>query len=276
VVVFDERGIEQARAAALPQELDRLRRPVDLERLAERGSLPERPRRARLSLEGLSDYRRGLLQRACADAGIETDGEPDLVIGRGRVVLEAMASGLPVYVYGDEGGDGWLTPERYDLLEADGFSGRAEPTATTFDRLRADLDAYDPAMGPANRELARAHDARQHARDLVAALDAIHPRRHPVDAPLRELARLVRVEAASGRRSEAALADAAAAHSRAQELEHELAESRARGDELAARVSELERELREANAPRDEPPAERGRGVRGLLGREGKVPSTEG
>jgi hypothetical protein len=276
VIVFDERGIEQARAAALPQELDRLRRPVDLERLAERGSLPERPRRARLSLEGLSDYRRGLLQRACADAGIETDGEPDLVIGRGRVVLEAMASGLPVYVYGDEGGDGWLTPERYDLLEADGFSGRAEPTATTFDRLRADLDAYDPAMGPANRELARAHDARQHARDLVAALDAIHPRRHPVDAPLRELARLVRVEAASGRRSEAALADAAAAHSRAQELEHELAESRARGDELAARVSELERELREANAPRDEPPAERGRGVRGLLGREGKVPSTEG
>jgi chromosome segregation ATPase len=198
------------------------------------------------------------------------------VIGRDLAVLDAMASGLPAYVYGDEGGDGWVTPERYHLLEADGFSGRAESTATTFDRLRADLDAYDPAMGTANRELARAHDARQHARELVAALDAVHPRRDPVDAPLRELARLVRVEAASGRRSEAALADAAAARARAQELERELAESRARGEELAARVSELEQALSEANAPREEPPAERGRGIRGLLGREGKVPSTEG
>jgi hypothetical protein len=276
VVVFDERGAEQARAAALPQELVRLRRPVDLERLGDREPLPERPRRVRLSVDGLSDYRRGMLQRACADAGIETEGEPDLVIGRGLAVLEAMASGLPAYVYGDEGGDGWVTPERYDLLEADGFSGRSEPTATTFDRLRADLGGYDPAMGPANRELARAHDARRHAQELVAALDAVHPRRDPVDAPLRELARLVRVEAASGRRAEAAAAEANAARARARELELELAASRARGEELAARVAGLEQALRAQEASRGDSPAERGRGVRGLLGREGKIPSTEG
>ncbi|HSB37886.1 MAG TPA: hypothetical protein VLD13_02265 [Gaiellaceae bacterium] len=274
VVVFDERTAARARAAALPQELVRLRRPVDLGRVVERGALPERPRRARLALQGLSDYRLGLLQRACADAGIEVDGDPDLVIGRRLAVLEAMAAGLPAYVYGDEGGDGWVTPERYELLEADGFSGRAEPGATTFDRLRADLDAYDPAMGPANRELAVAHDARRHAEELVAALGAIEP--HPVDAPLRELARLVRLEALASRRAEAATAEAAAAGARRLELERELAQSRQRGDELAARVAELEQALAAAEARVEEAGAHRGRGVRGLLGREGRVPSSEG
>ena len=106
-------------------------------------------------------------------------------------------------VYGDEGGDGWVTPERYERLEADGFSGRADPTATTFESLRADLEGYDPALGPAGRELAQAHDARAHAQQLVAAFDEVKPRRDPVDAPLRELARLVRVEAASARRAAA-------------------------------------------------------------------------
>jgi len=43
VVVFDDRSAERARAAALPQELLRLRRPVDLEFHAPRGPLPERP-----------------------------------------------------------------------------------------------------------------------------------------------------------------------------------------------------------------------------------------
>ena len=276
VAVFDERAAGRARAAALTQELVRLRRPVDLRRVAERAALPERPRRARLAAQGLSDYRRGLVQRACADAGIELEGEPDLVIGRGVAVLEAMAAGLAAYVYGDEGGDGWVTPDRYELLEADGFSGRADPGATTYERLRADLDAYDPTMGPANRELAAAHDARGHAEELVAALGAIGPRGAPVDAPLRELARLVRLEALASRRAEAAVAEAAADGARRLELERELARSRERGEELAARVAELERALAEAEARLEEAGAHRGRGVRGLLGREGRVPSSEG
>jgi glycosyltransferase involved in cell wall biosynthesis len=277
VAVFDERAAERARAAALPQELVRLRRPVDLERVAERGPLPGRPRSARVAPDGLSDYRRGLVQRACADAGIALEGEPDLVIGRGAAVLEAMAAGLPVYVYGDDGGDGWVTPERYELLEADGFSGRAEPGATSFDRLRAALEGYDPAMGPANRELAIAHDARRHAEELVAALlDAVQPRHSPVDAPLRELARLVRLEAAAARRAEAAKAEASAARGHLVQLERELAQSREGGGRLAARVAELEQELAAAEKRLEEAERHRGRGVRGLLGREGRVPSTEG
>jgi hypothetical protein len=252
IVVFDERSADRARAAALPQELVRLRRPVDLERRVPRGTLPDRPRRARLAFEGLSDYRSGLLQRALAEARIETRDDADLAVGRGQAVVDAMADGIAAYVYGDDGGDGWVTPERYELLEADGFSGRAEPSATTFERLRADLDAYDPAMGPANRELAAAHDARLHAQQLVAAFDEINPRRDPVAAPLRELARLVRVEAASARRADAATAEAQRARAHAEGLERELADARGHADRLAAKAEELRARVEEADAREQE------------------------
>jgi hypothetical protein len=279
VVVFDDRAAARVRAAALPQELVRLKRPIDTEHLTPRGPLPDRPRRVLLHLEGLSDYRRGLLQRACADARVEPGPDADFAIGRGVAVLEAMASGLPAYVYGDEGGDGWVTPERYELLEADGFSGRAEASATDFERLRGDLDAYGPAMGPSNRELAVAHSARDHAQELLEIFGSLAPRRDPVDAPLRELARLVRVEAATAGRADAATDEAYSAKARARELERELAEAHERNDRLTDRVAGLEQALREAQEREEAATAaaaQKQGGVRGLLGREGKVPSTEG
>jgi hypothetical protein len=265
VVVFDDRTAGRARAAALPQELVRLRRPVDLERFSPRGALAERPRRGSLRLDGLSDYRRGLVERAFAAVGIDTgEADPDLVVGLRDDILEAMAAGRAAYVYGDDGGDGWVTPERYELLEADGFTGTAEPHATDFERLRRDLEGYDAGMGPANRELAQAHDAREHAQELVALFEQLAPRRDPVDAPLRELARLVRVEAATGRRADAAAAEAAEAHARARELEQELAAAQQRVEELDAQVAELDRLRQEAPAS-----PEKSR-VRGLLGRAGQ------
>jgi hypothetical protein len=249
---------------------------VDTGRLTPRGPLPERPRRAELHLAGLSDYRRGVLQRACADARVETGPEePDFVVGRGLAVLEAMASGLPAYVYGDDGGDGWVTGERYALLEADGFSGRAEPNASDFEGLRRDLDAYDAAMGPANRELALAHDARRHAQQLIGVFDEVKPRSEPVDAPLRELARLVRIEAASARRAEAAASEAEAARARLGELERELDEAREHHTTLADRAAELEQAL-ELAQQQTGVAEQKPRRARGLLGREGKVPSSEG
>jgi hypothetical protein len=248
VVVFDDRTGERVRAASLPQQLVRLRRPVDLDRHAPRGALPDRPTRAGVQLDGLSDYRRGIVQRVFADARIELDDDAELVIGRGPAIVEALAEGRAAYVYGDDGGDGWVTPERYGLLEADGFSGKVEPTATTFERLRADLEGYDPALGPAGRELAQAHDARAHAQQLVAAFDEVKPRRDPVDAPLRELARVVRVEAASSRRAEAGARKAEALSGRASELERELAEIREHNDQLTREVEELRRRVDEAAA----------------------------
>jgi hypothetical protein len=248
VVVFDDRTSERVRAAAVPQELVRLRRPVDLDRSVSRGALPERPATARLRLDGVSDYRRGIVQRVLADARIELDDDADLVLGRGSAVVEALAEGRAAYVYGDEGGDGWVTPERYELLEADGFSGRAEPSATTFESLRAELEEYDPALGPAGRELAQAHDARVHAQALLAAFDEIKPRRDAVDAPLRELARLVRVEGASARNARAHARETEAAATRVRELERELAEARERNEQLTREVDELRLQAREAAA----------------------------
>jgi hypothetical protein len=279
VVVFDERGGERARAASLVHEIVRLRRPVDIDRFSPLGPLRDRPRAAVLHLEHLSDYRRGVVERACADAGIEAGPDADLVVGRGLQILEAMASGRAAYVYGEEGGDGWVTAEHYELLEADGFSGRAEASATDFERLRGDLDAYDPAMGPSNRELALAHSARDHAQELLEIFGSLAPRRDPVDAPLRELARLVRVEAATAGRADAATDEAYEAKARARELERELAEAHERSDRLTDRVAGLEQALREAQEREEAATAaaaQKQGGVRGLLGREGKVPSTEG
>jgi len=259
VVVFDDRTGERVRAAALPQQLVRLRRPVDLDRFVSRGELPERPSKARVHLDGVSDYRRGIVHRVLAEARIEVADDADFVLGRGQGVVEALAEGRAVYVYGDEGGDGWVTPERYELLEADGFSGRAEPGATTFERLRADLSAYDPAMGPANRDLAAAHDARAHAQQLVSAFDEVKPRRDPVAAPLRELARLVRVEAASARRAEALAATAGRTEARAEQLAHELAEARERADRLEVEAEQLRLRVQEADAREQESAERRGR-----------------
>ncbi len=268
VVVFDDRSGERARAASLVHEVVRLRRPVDTDRFSPNTPLSGRPGTALLQLEHLSEFRRGVVQRACADAGIKSGA--DLVIGRGRPILEAMAAGRAAYVYGEDGGDGWVTSQRYELLEADGFSGRAEPTATDYESLRRDLEAYDPAMGPANRELALAHDARMHAQELVRIFETLAPRRDPVDAPLRELARLVRMETAAARRARDAVADAYEARVRAEKLERELAHASGRNESLAARVAELEETLREAEAREAEAATQKPRGVRGILGREGK------
>jgi hypothetical protein len=276
VVVFDDRTAERVRAAALPQQLVRLRRPVDLDLHLPRGELPERPSRARVDLDDLSDYRRGVVQRVLVDARLELDDDADLVLGRGSAVIEALAEGRAAYVYGDDGGDGWVTPERYEQLEADGFSGKADPRAATFELLRAELEDYDAALGPAGRELAQAHDARTHAQQLVAAFDEVEPRREPVDAPVRELARLVRVESATARRAAATAECLQAAEARMRELEQQLAQARAARDELAAAAQELEQALRDAEAGTAESEAQRGRGVRSLLGREGKIPSSEG
>jgi hypothetical protein len=80
-------------------------------------------------------------------------------------------------------------------MEADNFAGMASDWSLTRDRLLADLEAYDPAMGQVNRDLVLAHhDAADHAHALVALFRGLSPRPEPVAGPLRELARLVRLQ----------------------------------------------------------------------------------
>ena len=92
-----------------------------------------------------------------------------------------MACGRAVFVYDRAGGDGWVTAENYEALEAGGFSGRSDlapPGPADFD-----LSRYSPDMGLVNRDLAvRHHRANVHAEELVALLREAEP---PPETPAR-------------------------------------------------------------------------------------------
>jgi hypothetical protein len=210
-VVLNDRVGRRVRALANVPDLVRLRQPIDTKRFFSRLPLNQQPKRALMLGNWARDDRRQLVSDVCGEFGIEcvqighgsngptSDpeleiGAADIVFGKARVILEAMSSGRAAYVYDHNGGDGWVTPERYELLEADNFGGQAEPAVIDAERLRRDLADYDPAMGPANRDLVVAHhSANRHAQALVEVCRTVAPREHPVDAPLRELARLARL-----------------------------------------------------------------------------------
>jgi hypothetical protein len=219
VVVLNDRLARHVRSLAHVPEIVRLRQPVDAKRFYPRTPLRDPPRRALLLGNYLSHDRVRLLESACAGAGIQcaqlggpsgvwTD-EPelelcraDIIFGKARVIVEAMACGRAAYAYDHNGGDGWVTAERYELLESDNFGGQAEPRVTDLDRLREDLAVYSTAMGPVNRDLAVAnHSASRHAQELVALFERLAQRRERVDAPLRELSRLARLQWVSENRA---------------------------------------------------------------------------
>ena len=210
VVVMNERVRARVEALSAGHAVLRLRQPIDMERFAPRAGPRRHATRALLLGNNLQGTRRAMVREVCEQAGLElvqigrhgtaegapehAIGEADLVIGYGRCVLEAMACGRPAYVYDHLGGDGWVTPDNFAELEADGFGGRATDAVIDRERLRADLLAYDVEMGLANRDLVvHAHDAGRHAQALVAAFQEAGARHVPA-APLDEIARLVRLQ----------------------------------------------------------------------------------
>ena len=210
-VVLNERVARLVRALGHVPEVVRLRQPVDTKRFFPRTPLRDPARRVLLLGNWVHGDRRDVVFEACASHGLEcvqlgfrqgtATLEPelelcraDIVIGKARVIVEAMASGRAAYVYDHNGGDGWVTPDRYDLLEQDNFGGQAEPVIADPDRLRRDLAGYSRDMGLANRDLAVVnHSASKHAQSLVELFQRLVPADRRVDAPFRELARLVRV-----------------------------------------------------------------------------------
>jgi hypothetical protein len=123
-----------------------------------------------------------LLRDACAERGIQLDwiGGPggtssdarhemlsaDVVFAAGRAALEAMAAGRAVFVTDEAFTGGWLTPESYERLEADGFTGLQGEVGA--DAVTGALDQYSPALGADARRLAvRHHAAQHHAAALV-------------------------------------------------------------------------------------------------------------
>jgi hypothetical protein len=212
VVALNDRVATRMRSFAAEREVARLRQPIDTERFTPRSPLPERPRRALLLSNTPHGDRIGMLEEACATAEIELrslgglrgqTSDPrealhgvDVVIGYGRSILEGMACGRAAYVYDWNGGDGWISQESYPAIEADGIAGRSGRTVLDKDRLVEDLRRYSAQMGPVNHDLVIAHHrANAHAQKLIELIRGfgVAPAA-PADAPLLEMARLVRLE----------------------------------------------------------------------------------
>ncbi|WP_020667458.1 hypothetical protein [Amycolatopsis nigrescens] len=209
VVVLSDSVGRRVRALDVPQEVVRLRQPIDVDRLVPRGAPRPRPKRVLLLGNYLQSDVRRVLVDAWSPAGLEfvqvgrataslrpeeEIAAADIVVGKGRALLDAMSCGRPAYLYDVFGTDGWVTPGSYPLMEADAFAGQALPVVGEPGRLRRDLDAYDPLMGQVNRELVlNHHQAHAHAEELVALFQRLAPAAAPVTTAHRELARLVRL-----------------------------------------------------------------------------------
>lgn len=248
------------RLASVPVRLEvlRLRQPIDTERFVPRGPLPRRPRRALMLSNNHFSDRQEMLESACEAAGIELvriggsagqSSDPrsalaaaDIVIGYGRSILEAMACGRAAYVYDWAGGNGWITPETYAGIEADGFAGRSEPIIDG-ERLAEDLHRYSAEMGPVNRDLVNAHHrANLHAQELVELMRRLSPRAQPIRAPLEEMARLVRLEWRARSEVHAQLGEAARLREELNEMREESNEMREELNETHERVVGVEAE----------------------------------
>lgn len=251
VVALNDRVASRMRSLATEVEVVRLRQPIDTARFAPRGALPDAPRRALLLSNTPNDDRLALLEAACGAAGIELArlggaagraadvrpalAEAEIVIGYGRSVLEAMSFGRAAYVYDWKGRDGWVTPETYPAMEADGFAGGAAVAGVESVPLAEDLRRYSAAMGPANHDLVVTHHrAGGHAQELVGLLARLAKPAPRPRSELDEMARLVRLEW----RARLEITGLARENDH---LRKELQRERERADEAERRVDELPR-----------------------------------
>lgn len=260
VVTLYDRVEERVDALAVTTETLRLTQPVDVDRFKPARPLPDRPRAAIALGNWLHGERFTILQRACARAGIELRhvgtqdpggtrsaeqvlNDADIVFGKARVIVEALACGRAAYVYDHNGADGWVTPQTYARLVADNFGGQAGPPVDE-DSLVEDLARYDPALGIAGRDLAVAnHAATRHAAALMDALRRLTPRAEPVGGPLVELSRLVRVVHRMQGDAFEARSEAHRVHRRLADLEDQLRTAKAEGAEATAALAQTRADI---------------------------------
>lgn len=209
VVALNDRVLRHIGGLGLDVPVVRLRQPVDMARFGRLGIKHPEPRRVLI----IGNYWRGprlrMVERSCAAHGLEIahvglNGRPssaperdmadsDIVVGYGRCVVEAMASGLAAFVYGVVGGDGWMTPESYPAVEADGFAGRATSDEIDEDAFLRGLGEWRVEMGERNRDLAtRHHDGATHVLELLELWDRLDAPAPPPRLPAEEMASLVR------------------------------------------------------------------------------------
>jgi hypothetical protein len=256
IVAMNDRVAQRMRSYAVGVEVVRLRQPIDTERFAPRGALPEVPRSALLLSNTPSEDRLEMMEEACAKAGLRlsrlgvlsghaTDvraalADAEIVIGYGRSILEAMAMGRAAYVYDWKGGDGWITPETYPAIEADGIAGGAGIATVDIAHLAEDLRRYSASMGPVNHDLVMAHHrAGAHVQELVGLLERLAEPAPRPRAPLQEMARLVRLEWRARLEINGLAHENAHLHGLVREREEALEASRLAAAHEAERVHEL-------------------------------------
>jgi hypothetical protein len=267
-IVMNDAVAARVAATAHPPPVTRLRQPIDIAHFNAGG--PARPRATRVLL--LGNYLRGreldAVADACARAGVVwrqvgTHGEvvldplgaileADVVVGMGRSALEGMACGRGVWVAGPSASDGWMTPDSYAVLEADGLRGRATDAEFDAEAFVAALADFDPAMGAANRRLAVLHHSPYaHANGLVGVLRA-GPVRAPAPGPLREMARLVRTQHDAQARVVGVVHELRALHERHEAVAADRDALAARRDRLTAEVEGQRTRMSELEAQRCE------------------------
>jgi hypothetical protein len=261
-VVLNDRQGKRAEALAGGPPVVRLRQPVDMRRFKPHGPPRDKPRRALVLSNNFPPERLELLRRAWEPRGVEVtplgrnpalafEGKAvedpraeisaaDIVVGYGRAMLEAMASGRLAFVYAGPGGDGWVTADKYPAMESDGFAGGAFGEVYDEQRLRAALDDYDPALGLVGRDLVRfPHDAGEHAALIDRLLrEATSPGVARPDA-LPQLERMVDLLWQAEGRAATLRVEVGALYRQLGEYERLLEERRAEIDRLTATKAEL-------------------------------------
>lgn len=97
----------------------------------------------------------------------------DLVLAYGRSAYEAMSCGRNVVIFGQHGGDGFVTPEDFAPMfdrNCSGWGTRklALTDPQVWDRLDEELARFSPEAGHANRALAIEHlDVERHLDELL-------------------------------------------------------------------------------------------------------------
>lgn len=157
-----------------------VRNGIDLERFRARMPVSPEPRHALILSNYMPARQRAQVRRVCRAMGItvreagagnalwaveDEIARADLVFGLGRSALEAMASRRVVLVYDYNGGDGLVTPERFERLRRRNFSGRTHGRRFTDAELTAEIQAYGPAVAEdVYAFIERDHDVRRMAR----------------------------------------------------------------------------------------------------------------
>lgn len=241
VVALNDRVYRRAKALAVPTRVVRLRQPVDLARFRALPPARRPPHRVAIFGNRFGGGRPGAFPDACRVAGMEpivvglpsgamTTGpehelrEVDAVIGTGRCAIEGAAARRPVFVAGPAGLDGWLRPDLFADMEADGFSGRAGCRPDGANGIADELPGPPPpeVIQALYERVQRDHDARSHAEEVIALLEELGPPAHQPPGPLEEIARLIRIEFAAQLRLDRAESQLGLVMARQADLERQL------------------------------------------------------